>query len=323
MTNSDIDPKPRTFGFLLVPGFALMSYSSAAEPLRAANVLAHRELYRWRHISTDGRGIPASNGISVTPDLSVGDEVDLDAVIVCAGGNPSQFVHAPTIRWLRGMARRGVRLGGVSGGAYVLARAGLLDGYRCTIHWEHAAAFEEEFPDLDVRHTLFEIDRDRLTCAGGTAALDMMHAVIEHEQGHDLAAEVSEWFLQTRVRLGSGSQRMDARERYGVTSQRLIRALDYMDSHIENPVRRAVLARIAGVSVRQLERLFSEQLQSTIADHYLKIRLERAHTLLRETALSLVEVGLAAGFVSPSHFSRSYRKRHGMAPSRARRDFKQ
>lgn len=309
---------PQVVGFLLVPGFALMSYASAIEPLRAANRLAGRELYAWRHVSVDGAAVQASNGLGILADHRIGDDVYLDALFVCAGGNPALFDHQPTLAWLRRLAQRGVKIGGVSGGPYILARAGLLHGYRCTIHWEHVPAFVEEFPDLELTRTLYEIDRDRLTCAGGIAALDMMHVLIERAHGHDLAAQVSEWFLQTETRLGSGPQRMSLRERYGVASPRLLTALAYMEMHLEEPVSRDELASAAGVSVRQLERLFADHLGTTIGDHYLRLRLKRAQSLLRETTLPVIEVAVACGFVSASHFSRAYKSRYGRSPKAER-----
>jgi transcriptional regulator GlxA family with amidase domain len=308
----------QTIGFLLVPGFALMSYASAMEPLRAANRLAGRPLYAWRHISPDGAAAAASNGMSLLPDGRVGEDVPLDALLVCAGGNPAQFDHPPTFRWLRALAHNGVQLGGVSGGPYLLARAGLLDGHRCTIHWEHIPAFVEEFPDLEVERTLYVVDRDRLTCAGGIAALDMMHALIERDHGHGLAAAVSEWFLHTDVRLGSGPQRMTLRERFGISNPKLLKVLERMEANLEEPVTRERLAAVAGVSVRQLERLFTAHLGATLGEHYARIRLDRARALLRQTTLPVLEVAVACGFVSASHFSRAYKGRFGWSPKAER-----
>lgn len=314
-----MDARARAIGFLLVPGFALMSYASAMEPLRAANRLAGRDLYAWRHISVDGAPVQASNGVGIVPDHCIGEDVALDTLLVCAGGNPALFDHPPTLKWLRGLVHRGVRVGGVSGGPYILARAGLLDGYRCTIHWEHIPAFVEEFPDLRVARTLYEIDRDRLTCAGGIAALDMMHALIERDHGHGLAAAVSEWFLHTQIRLGSGPQRMTLRERFGIGNARLLRVLEHMEARIEEPAAREELAAVAGVSVRQLERLFAVHLRATLGEHYARIRLDRAQSLLRQTAMPILEVAVACGFVSASHFSRAYRRRFGRPPRAERR----
>ncbi len=308
------DTPPRQIGFLLLHGFALMSYASAIEPLRAANTLSGRTLYRWSHISLDGQPVQASNDASILADHRVGDDIDLDIVFVCAGGNPALFRDQATLRWLRRQARSGRKIGGVSGGPYILARAGLLAGYRCTVHWEHVPAFLEEFPAIRLSRTLYEIDRDRLTCAGGIAALDMMHAVIAADHGQELAAGVSDWFLRGQVRQGSGPQRMPLRERYGVSHPKLLKVLERMEQNLEEPLSRERLASLGGISVRQLERLFATHLGLTISDHYLAVRLDRAQMLLRQTTLPVLEIAVACGFVSASHFSRCYRARFAHAP---------
>jgi transcriptional regulator GlxA family with amidase domain len=309
----------RKIGILLVPDFALMSYASAVEPFRAANRLSGRDLYEWRHISPDGEPVRASNGVQIVPDNAVGDTVDFDLLVVCAGGNPAEFQHAPTLAWLRQVARSGTRIAGVSGGPLIIARAGLLDGYRCTIHWEHIPVFTEEFPNHDLRRSLFEIDRDRLSCSGGTAALDMMHSLIERDHGHELASDVAEWFLHTHVRSGDGPQRMPVRERLAVGDPKLVRVLEIMDDNLENPVSRQRLAQHAAVSVRQLERLFKAHLGRSIADHYMELRLRRARVLLVQSTLSVLEVAVASGFISASHFSRAYKTRFGRSPRVDRR----
>jgi transcriptional regulator GlxA family with amidase domain len=307
-------------GFLLLPDFALMSYASAVEPLRAANRLAGRDLYAWRHISLDGEAATASNGASIRADHPIGEAIDLDVLFVCAGGNPARFENRAAYRWLRTLAHKGVAIGGVSGGAYLLARAGLLDGYRATIHWEHLPAFSEEFPHLAMERSLFVIDRDRLTCAGGIAALDLMHALIERDHGHDLAAAVSEWYLHTEVRLGSGPQRMALHERFGVSNPKLLRALSEIERRLEEPPTTRELAALAGTSVRQLERLFALHLKTTIGAHGLRVRLARAQTLLRQTSKPILEIAVMCGFASASHFSRTYREAHGHPPKAERRN---
>lgn len=311
-------PAPRRIGFLLIPGFSLLSYASAVEPLRAANRLSGRPLYTWIHVSAQGRPVEASSGLVIAADKKVGDDFLLDTILVCAGGNPALHRNARTFSWLRKLARRGVRIGGVSGGPYILARAGLLDGFRCTIHWEHMTSFQEEFPQLDVRRTLYEIDRGRLTCAGGVAGFDMMRAIIAAEQGSALAAAVSEWFLQTQLRSGSGPQRLTLRERYGVAHPKLLEALHAMEDSTDKPWSRDELARTASLSVRQLERLFAGHLGTTIGDLYLKIRLDRARKLVHETALPLLEIAVACGFANGSHFSRAYRTHYGRSPRQDR-----
>lgn len=314
------DPgRPRQYGFLLVPNFPLMSYASAVEPLRAANQLSGRSLYAWRHIAVAGGTIRASNGVDIVADGCIGDALDLDALFVCAGGNPALFRDPATLQWLRALVHDGVAVAGMSGGSYLLARAGLLDGYSCTIHWEHIPAFEEEFPHLEIRRTLYEIDRARVTCAGGIASLDMMLALIERDHGPDLAAEISEWFLRTQLRPGSGPQRMTLRERHGVSNDRLLQALALMERRLEDPLPSAAIARAIGVSARQLERLFGDHLGITPQRHYLNVRLARAQSLLRQTALAVTEIAIAAGFVSTSHFSRAYRRRFARSPRDERR----
>ena len=305
-------------GFLLVPGFALLSYASTIEPLRAANQLAGRALYHWTHLTPDGLPAAASNGVRIPADAPLAEAPVLDTVIVCAGGNPADFRDPATLSWLRRAGQRRIRLGGVSGGPWVLARAGVLRGYRMTLHWEHAAAFAEEFPELDLRRSLFELDRDRLTCSGGTAALDMMHALIAREYGLPLAMEVSEWFLQTQVREGTNSQRMALRDRTGIASRAVLRALAAMEPSTEAPLPRAALAAAAGVSPRHLERLFRQHLGRTPGEHYLRLRLDRARLLLRQSELSVLGVAVACGFASASHFTRAYRRTFGRAPSSER-----
>jgi transcriptional regulator GlxA family with amidase domain len=278
------------------------------------------ELYNWCHIAPAGEVALASNGAQIVVDHRVGDTVtDLDTLLVCAGGDPVEFDHRPTFRWLRQLARRGVRLGGVSAGPYILARAGVLSGYRCTLHWEHVPAFIEAFPGLTLTRTLYEIDRDRLTCSGGTAALDMMHSLIEAEHGPRLAAAVSDWFLHTHVREGSGPQRMAVGQRYHVSHPKLIRVIEEMERRIEEPASRDELAAAAGLSVRQVERLFAAYIGSTVGDHYLRVRLDRARILLRQSTLPVLEIAVACGFVSASHFSRTYKARFGHPP-RAERE---
>ncbi len=210
---------PRRIGLLLVDGFALMSFASAMEPLRAANVIAGRELYAWRHIAV-GEVALASSGLRLAPDHRVCDAVDLDMLLVVAGGNRAEFRDTRTLRSLRRLARSGTRIGGVSGGPFVLARAGLLDGYRCTTHWEHVPAFQETFPQLEMRRRLYEVDRDRLTCARGVAALNMMHALISQDHGRALADAVAEWFLQAEIRAAGGAQRRSLQERFRVGADR-------------------------------------------------------------------------------------------------------
>jgi transcriptional regulator GlxA family with amidase domain len=312
-------PSPYRFGFLLIDDFALMSFASAVEPLRAANILASQELYSWSHISTGARAIVASNGVSVKADRTVGDKASYDTVLVCAGGNPSSFDDKKTLSWLRRLARSGCEIGGISGGPFILATAELLDGYQFTIHWEHLAALAENFPDLTPARSLFVIDRARLTCGGGVAPLDMMHAIIRRDHGQKLAARVSDWFLQTAVRVGDSTQRMSLRERIGTSNRGLIAAIDMMERNLSDPAPRKELAKTASVSVRQLERLFASHLGVTIDRHYVSLRVAKARSLLRQTSLPIMQIGIECGFSDASHFARVYRQFFGMSPSAERK----
>ena len=215
MARKQAQARAQSVGFLLVPGFALMSYAAAVEPLRAANLISGKPLYRWWHAAPGGKPVMASNGLAIIPDIGVGTDRDVDMLFVCAGGNPATFNDKTVFAWLRRLARRGVTIGGISGGPYILARAGLLDERRVTLHWEHQPAFSEDFPDIAVAPSLFEIDGNRITCSGGISALDMMVALIERDHGRQLAAAVGDWFLHTHIREGMGPQRMDLRLRLG------------------------------------------------------------------------------------------------------------
>lgn len=308
----------RTLGLLLVDGFALMSYASVIEPYRAANMLAGRELYRWAHISTGDAACHASNGATILADQNVGEPLDCDTLFVFAGGDPTRFSDAATFAWLRQLARHGTVIAGISAGPYLLARAGLLDGYSATIHWEHRAAFLEAFPASDPQPGLYVIDRRRVTCAGGMAGMDLAVELIEREQGHGLAAQVSDWFIRSEPRGADGPQRLSLRDRYDVSNDRVLRVLAQMEAHVEEPLDRASLADIAGVSIRQLERLFDTYMGATISDSYMGVRLAQAEQLLRSTSLSMTEIALACGFRTSSHFSRACKTQFGASPTALR-----
>jgi transcriptional regulator GlxA family with amidase domain len=303
------DEHPLDVGFLLVPGFPLMSYAAAVEPMRAANQLSGRALYRWWHASPDDRPVSASNGVAILPDVGLGDaKLAAARFFICAGGNPSAFDDARVFDALRRLARRGTAIGGISGGPYALARAGLLDGRRCTLHWEHIPAFQESFPKVRVARSLFEIDGDRITCSGGIAALDMMLRLIAEDHGGTLAAEVGDWFLHDQIREGPSPQRMSVPLRLGVRDPRLVRVLEAIDSHLERPLSRQALAGVACVSQRQLERLFAAALGRTLHQYYLQQRLARAYRLERETVMSLAEIAGATGFSSGMELRRAQRR---------------
>ena len=318
MPVDDTAVETRTLGLLLIDGFALMSYASVIEPYRAANVLAARDLYRWFHISLDGTPARASNSATIIADRRVGEPVACDTLFVFAAGDPNRAIDPAVFAWLRHAALAGTVIAGVSAGPYLLARAGLLDGYRATVHWEHRAAFVEAFPQVAPDPGLYVIDRRRVTCAGGIAGLDLAIDLIEREQGHALAAQIGDWFIRREPREGDAPQRLTLRARYAIADDRVLRVLAAMEASVEDPVPPPALARIAGTSVRQLERLFAGLLGETLGRQYLRIRLTSARHLLRTTRRSVTDIGLACGFRSSSHFSRVYAALYGRTPGSER-----
>ena len=310
--------EPKVFGFCLLPKFAMLAFTAAVEPLRAANLLSGRTLYRWRVFTADGRAMASSNGIEVNAHASVEQDEALDSVAICGGLDAHLYKDKAVFNWLRRHARQGARIGALSDGTHLLAAAGLLDGYACTIHWQCIAGLREMHPELDIHDELYCIDRNRFTCAGGTASLDMMLNLIEEDHGHDLALQVAEQFLHERIRGDEDEQRMALRLRVGVGHPKLLQAIRVMEENLEQPISSAELAEQAGLSIRQLERLFQKYLGCTPRAHYVELRLQRAHRLLTHSSLSVTEVGLACGFVSASHFAKRYRERFDQTPQKAR-----
>lgn len=309
------NPPERRIGILVIPGFAMMSYASLVEPMRAANLLGRRSLYRMINIGLTDESIPSSGAAVVVPQARVGDDLRLDTLFVVAGGDPTGFDDKRTFAWLSRQARSGVQIGGVSGGPIILANAGLMSGRRMTVHWEHAEALAEISPHLLIERTLFVIDRDRVTCAGGTAPMDLMHALISQHHGVPFARLVSDWFMHTEIRPSAGPQRGGLVARVGSTNAAILDAVRAMEAHVAEPLTLVQLASIAGLSPRQLNRLFTEKLGRSTMRYYRDLRLEAAQNLLGNSPLSLTEIAMATGFASPSHFSRVYAESYGKPPS--------
>jgi AraC family transcriptional regulator, glycine betaine-responsive activator len=304
-----------TVGFYLVPDFPMMAFAAAIEPLRAANRLTGERLFEWRLYSRDGEPVRASNGIDIAVSGSIRDVVTPDLLLVCAGTRDAGTGDKEVQQWLRGLARSGTSIGGISLGAYALAYAGLLDGRRCALHWESLAAFAEQFPRIRTTTDIFVIDGDRCTCSGGTAALDMMLQVITARDGRALANDVSEQFIHPRIRGTRDQQRMAIQSRLGIANEKLIAAIALMESAGDEPREVADIAASVELSPRQLERLFAKYLHASPSRYYLQLRLDRARELLLQTTKPILDVALACGFASASHFSRCYRGVYGHRPS--------
>ena len=306
-------------GFVLVPDFSMIAFAAGVEPLRLANRLNETIIYSGVSLSIDGDDVTASNGVSVKVDSSIADAGPLDMIMVCAGLNVRDYTKVNLLNAIRRRATHGAGVGALCTGSYILAKAGLLDGHRCTIHWENLSSFAEDFPELDVTAELFEIDRNRLSCAGGTAAVDMMLTMIGMQRGDALAAMVADQLIHHRIREGSERQRMELRSRVGVAHPKLLSVIQMMEENLEEPLSCAELARIVGLSARQLERLFRKYLGKVPTRYYLDLRLKRSRFLLLQTSMPVLSVALSCGFVSASHFSKCYRERFQKTPSEERR----
>lgn len=309
--------------FYLVPQFSMMAFTSALEPLRMANQLSGQPLYEWSLVSADGRPVAASNGIELQCDAAaaaIGNGNDRPhGLLMCAGVNVHLIADDDADALLRRLASTDTVIGAVCTGTWLLARADVLDGYRCTIHWENLAAAREQFPQLVLSPELFEIDRARYTCAGGTAPLDMMLYEVRAAHGAALATRISEQFMCDRIRDQNDRQRVPLTQRIGASQPKLAEAVSLMEANIEEPITLDELSHHVGLSRRQLERLFQRYLSCVPTRYYLELRLERARQLLLQTSMPIVDIALACGFISAPHFSKCYRDNFSLPPRDERR----
>ncbi|MBF2760344.1 MAG: GlxA family transcriptional regulator [Ectothiorhodospiraceae bacterium AqS1] len=311
--------RPQEVVFVLIPEYSLIAFSCALEPLRMANRLSRKPLYRWRIVSDGGEAVVGSNGLSIEVDGSIDSVIRADLVLICAGERAQNHSSPKLIAWLQRLAWQRIALGGVCTGTLLLARAGLLGGYRCTIHWENLASLREEYPHAIISSELFEIDRDRYTCSGGVAPLDMMLNLLEARHGHRLAAMISEEFICERIRRRNDRQRTPLKAHLGTSQPKLVEAISLMEANLMEPMNLDELASHVGFSRRQLERLFQRHIHCAPRRYYLELRLDRARQLLQQTAMPITHVALACGFVSPAHFSKCYRSVYGLSPKDERR----
>ena len=309
----------RRIAFFLSGHFDMLPFVSVLEPLRVANRLSGRSLYAWDLVSLAGGTVRASNGLAQTATVSLKETGQYRVVVVCGPHDPHGWNEPSLFAWLRAQASRGAMIGAVDTGPFLLARARLLDGHRCTVHWENLDAFVREFPRLHVSGELYEFDQTRFTCAGGTAGIDVMLRLIQTQHDSRLASAVSEVFLHDVIRPPQAPQRMATGVRTGVMHEGLVRCIERMQQTIEQPLLPAQLALEAGVSKRQLERLFRRWLQTTPSRYYMELRLNLARTLLSQTGQSVTDIALACGFTAPGHFSERFRVSAGISPRGFRR----
>lgn len=315
------DRKHYSVGLLLIDDFAMMSYASTVEPLRAANLLSGQNLYDIQHLAVGDKRAISSGGIELSTSLNIDEASTLDLLLVIAGGNPASFHNERFFAALRHLSARGVLLGGVSGGPFILANAAVMSGKRMTIHWEHAPALIEKLPDLLLTRSLYVMDRNRVTCAGGTAPLDMMHAIITSHHGAKFARQISDWFMHTEVRPAGGQQRAGLVERYSTANAAVIETIEVMENHVADPLNLPQLAALCDLSPRQLNRLFREQLGQGTMQFYRELRLKVALNLCQQSTLSIAEIAVATGFTSLSRFSAVFRQSFNTSPTATRRNF--
>ena len=308
-----------TFAVLVFPGFPMMAFSSVIEPLRAANILARRPCYRWITVGLSGGRVEASNGIVIEPVQSVRDAPAADRIVVCSGGDADHLVAEHAVAWIRKALRGGAWIGAVADAAFFLARAGLLDGHACTLHWTSQPAFTEAFPEIELRRDLYVIDRGRFTSAGGVGSLDMMLEIIGADCGAELAAGVAEWFVHSPLRSSVDRKMMPLRLRTGIQDELVLSAIAIMEEAVEDRLRMTELAARLVVSADKLERAFRAAAGMAPGAYYRRLRLRRAADLLAHSSLPVRDVALACGFANMSSFARAFREFEGVPPRAARR----
>lgn len=312
----------QNIALVVMDRFSMIAFSSVVEPLRIANRLLGREYYRWNTYSMDGNPVTASNDCEIKVTYSVRDLLDADITLLCTGIDVERLpFDADLGNRLRRLNAMGRTFGAICTGSYLLARYNLLDGRRCTIHWENLRSLREEFPNVEVTSDIFAIDRNCITCAGGMASLDMMLRLIAIQHGAYLAHEIAEVSLYQNMRSGESAQRHDIEARTGISNAKILDAIRIMDLHIEDPLSCQQLAMTVSLSPRQLERLFRRHFNCTPGQYYLRLRLETARDLLRRTSRPVLDVALACGFASTSHFTKCYRERFLCTPTEERQSY--
>jgi transcriptional regulator GlxA family with amidase domain len=313
MVESNRNTTLTRYGFLLMPEYSMMAFTAAIDQMRMANRLSGKQLYEWLILSENDQPVHASTEMSVA-SIEMKKCGKLDAVFVCGGTNIETKTSKVITAWLREQAKSRVHIGAICTGTFILADAGLLNDYRCTIHWENMIGLRERFPELVISPDVFEIDRDRYTCAGGSSAMDMMVYLIAQKHGWDLATEIAEEFLVERIRGRNDRQRLPLRLQLGASQPKLAEAVAYMEANIEELISLDEIATHVGLSRRQLERLFQKYLHCVPTRYYMRLRLMHARQLLLQTSMPIVDIAFASGFVSTPHFSKCYREHFGIPP---------
>lgn len=314
----DHSGKPRRFVFVLMQQFTMLCFASAIESLRIANRTAGKQLYGWSIIGDSEHEATCSNGCTFKVESGLIELDRADTVMLCGGIDIQAATTKRILNWIRRESRRGVTIAGLCTAGFTMAKAGLLDGKKATIHWENQDSFAEQFEDVTLTKSVFVVDGNRITTAGGTASIDLMLKIIADDHGEELANAVADILIYSAIRTDQDTQRLSIPTRIGVRHPKLSRVIQMMETNIEDPISPATLARDVGMSTRQLERLFRRYLSRSPKRYYMELRLQKARNLLMQTNMTVINVALACGFASPSHFSKCYRSHYNITPYRER-----
>ncbi|MGX9350448.1 GlxA family transcriptional regulator [Shimia sp. W99] len=308
----------RRFVFVLLQDFTLLSFASALDCLRLANRNLGRDYYKWKLVGEGGDTISCSTRTTFKLDGDLEELHRDDAIVLCGGIDIQKAATKKLLNWLRREARKGSRIAGLCTAGYIMAKAGLLDGKKATIYWENQDSFAEEFEEVFLSKAVFAIDGNRLTTAGGTSSIDLFLQIIADDLGEDVANWVADQQIYSSIRTDQDSQRLSVPTRIGVRHPKLSMVIQMMETNIEEPISPSLLAKEVGLSTRQLERLFRRYLNRSPKRYYMELRLQKARNLLMQTDMSVINVALACGFASPSHFSKCYRAHYDTTPYRER-----
>ncbi len=302
------------FTFVLIPRFNMMALTATLEPLRVANYLCGRTLYEWVFVSPEGGAVAASNGMMMDTIPLPADDRKLDTVFICGSWDSEHYEHRDLFAWLRRHSRMGVRLGAMDIGVYILARAGLLAGYRVAVLWYCIRAFIEAYPDTEAEERLYIEDRNRITIAGGTAGMDAMLNDISERFDVQLAREVADHVLHYPIRNSDNTQRNVISGRQEIMHSVVRAAIHLMENHVEEPLPIPEISERVKVNQRKLERLFHRHVGRSAIGYYRVLRLQHALVLLTNTELSIREISVACGYSSLSHFAKSFAGQYGKRP---------
>lgn len=314
----DPQAKPRNYVFVLLDQFTMLCFACSIECLRIANRMAGKTLYTWQLAGEGGETAVCSNGTAFKLDIGLDEIGREDVILLCGGIDVQKATTKRLISWLRREARRGTTIGGLCTASHALAAAGLLDGKKATIHWENQDSFAEEFEDVTLTKSVFVMDGNRWTTAGGTSSIDLMLKIIATDHGEELAGTVADQLIYSSIRTDQDTPRLSIPTRIGVRHPKLSQVIQMMEQNLEEPISPAILAEDVGMSTRQLERLFRRYLNRSPKRYYMELRLQKARNLLMQTDMSVINVALACGFASPSHFSKCYRAHYKTTPYRER-----